>query len=50
MSKLPFKKRLHQFKFKQAIYHVAKTNSAGDRGQLELFFSIIMLIDSNDDT
>ena len=50
MSKLPFKKRLHQFKFKQAIY-VANTNSAGDRGQLELFFfSIIMLIDSNDGT
>ena len=49
MSKLPFKKRLHQFKFKQAIY-VANINSAGDRGQLELFFSIIMLIDSNDDT
>ena len=49
MSKLPFKKRLHQFKFKQAIY-VANTNSAGDRGQLELFFSIIMLIDSNDNT
>lgn len=49
MSKLPFKNRLHQFKFKQAIY-VANTNSAGDRGQLEPFFSIIMLIDSNDDT
>lgn len=49
MSKLPFKKRLHQLKFKQAIY-VANTNSAGDRGQLERFFSIIMLIDSNDGT